>query len=151
MKITIALLAVIATALILDLSTSAQDSDGPRYLNLPGRGDALPFSHAVVAGNTAYIAGTLGVDPETGAAPESVEQEARLVMDGIKAKVELAGFTMDDVVQVQIFCPDLSLYAQFNEVYKTYFDEHFPARAFIGSGPLLRNCRFEINAIAVRG
>ena len=71
---------------------------------------------------------------QRGAAPESVEQEARLVMDGIKAKVELAGLTMDDVVQVQIFCPDLSLYEQFNEVYKTYFDEHFPARAFIGSG-----------------
>ncbi len=84
-------------------------------------------------------------------APESVEQEARLVMDGIKTKVELAGLTMDDIVQVQVFCPDLALYEQFNEVYKTYFDEHFPARAFIGSGPLLRNGRFEVNAIAVRG
>ena len=151
MKIAIAALPVIGTALLLDLSTSAQDSDGRRFLNLPGRGDALPFSHAVVAGNTVYIAGTIGTDPETGMAPESVEQEARLVMDGIKTKVELAGLTMDDIVQVQVFCPDLALYEQFNEVYKTYFDEHFPARAFIGSGPLLRNGRFEVNAIAVGG
>jgi len=151
MKIAIVALAVIGTALALDLSTAAQDTDARRFLNLPGRGDALPFSHAVVAGNTAYIAGTLGVDPETGLAPEDAAQEARLVMDGIKAKVELAGLTMDDVVQIQVFCPDLSLYDTFNEVYKTYFGEHFPARAFIGSGPLLRNARFEVNAICVRG
>ena len=63
MKIAIAALAVIGTALLFDLNTNAQDADGRRFLNLPGRGDALPFSHAVVAGNTVYIAGTLGVDP----------------------------------------------------------------------------------------
>lgn len=150
MKIVIAAFAVIATALALDLSTAAQDADGRRFLNLPGRGDALPFSHAVVAGDTVYIAGTLGVDAETGAAPENIEEEVRLVMEGIKAKAELAGVTMDDLVQIQVFCPDLSLYATFNEVYQTYFGDHFPARSFIGSGPLLRNCHFEVNAIAVR-
>ena len=151
MKIAIATLAVIGTALLLDLNTNAQDSDGKRFLNLPGRGDALPFSHAVVAGATVYLAGTLGVDPQTGKAPEDLEQEVRLAMEGIKAKAELAGVTMDDIVQIQIFCPDITLYEAFNEIYRTYFGEHFPARSFIGSGPLLRNCHFEINAIAVRG
>ena len=58
---------------------------------------------------------------------------------------------MDDLVSIQIFCPDLSLYERFNAVYRTYFDDHFPARAFIGSGPLLRGARFEINGIAARG
>ena len=150
MKILIAILAVLATALVLDLTTNAQEADGRRFLNLPGRGDALPYSHAVVAGDTVYIAGTLGLDPETGQAPDSIEREVRLVMDGIQAKAELAGVTMDDIVQIQVFCPDLSLYEPFNEVYKTYFGDHFPARAFIGSGPLLRGCHFEVNAIAVR-
>jgi 2-iminobutanoate/2-iminopropanoate deaminase len=42
--------------------------------------------------------------------------------------------TMDDIVFVQVFCPDVSLYGRFNDVYKTYFG----ARAFVGSGPLLR-------------
>ena len=151
MKIALAALAVIGTALLFDLNATAQDGDSRRFLNLPGRGDALPFSHAVVAGDTVYIAGTLGVDPVTGMAPADLEQEVRLAMEGIKAKAELAGVTMDDLVQIQVFCPDLSLYGTFNEIYKTYFDKHFPARAFIGSGPLLRNCHFEINAIAVRG
>lgn len=127
-----------------------QDSPAVRYLALEGRNDDLPYSNAVLAGDTLYVAGTIGVDPETGNAPEDVEQEVRLCLDGIRARLALADMTMDDVVQVQVFCPDLSLYDRFNAVYRTYFGEHFPARAFVGSGPLLRDGRFEVNAIAVR-
>ena len=61
-----------------------------------------------------------------------------------------AGATMDDLVAVRVFCPDLSLYEQFNEVYRSYFADGFPTRSFIGSGPLLRGSRFEINGIAVK-
>ena len=57
---------------------------------------------------------------------------------------------MDDLVSIQVFCPDLTLYEEFNAVYRTYFEKNFPARAFIGSGPLLRNARFEVTGIAVR-
>jgi enamine deaminase RidA (YjgF/YER057c/UK114 family) len=58
--------------------------------------------------------------------------------------------SMDDLVSVQVFCTDLSLYDAFNGVYRTYFRRGFPARAFIGSGPLLRGARFEINGVAAR-
>ena len=81
--------------------------------------------------------------------PENPE-EVRLLLDSFEAKLELVGMEMDDLVSVQIFCPELELYDEFNAVYRTYFDEAFPARAFIGSGPLLRNARFEINGVAVR-
>jgi len=57
---------------------------------------------------------------------------------------------MDDLVSVQVFCPDLSLYDKFNAVYRSYFTKDFPARAFIGSGPLLRGAHFEAQAIAVK-
>ena len=57
--------------------------------------------------------------------------------------------TMDDLVQVQVFCSDLSLYQDFNKLYASYFDGGAPARAFVGSGPLLFEARFEINGIAV--
>ena len=119
-------------------------------LNLSGRSDDLPYSHAVVAGETIYVAGTIGVDPDTGKPPADPMAEARLALDGMKAKLELAGASMDDLVSVQVFCPDLSLYESFNEVYRTYFEDGFPARAFIGSGPLLRGGRFEINGIAAK-
>ena len=130
---------------------AAPQGSAPRYLNVPGRSDDLPYSNLVVAGDTVYLAGAIGIDPETGAPPAAVEDEVRIVMDGMKARLEMVGMTMDDLVLVQVYCPDLTLYDQFNAVYRTYFDDHFPARAFIGSGPLLRGGRFEIVGTAVRG
>jgi len=97
MKIMIIALAVLGTALAFDLAAAGQDMDGPRFLNLPGRGDALPYSHAVVAGKTVYIAGTLGLDADTGLAPEDIDQEIRLLMEGIKAKAELAGVMAHEI------------------------------------------------------
>ena len=58
--------------------------------------------------------------------------------------------TMDDLVSVQVFCSDVSLYGTFNDVYKGYFTKGFPARAFLGSGPLLFGARFEVQGIAVK-
>ena len=58
--------------------------------------------------------------------------------------------TMDDLVSVQFFCSDVSHYVAFNEVYKTYFKKEYPARAFIGSGKLLFDARFEVQGIAVK-
>lgn len=121
-----------------------------RHIMLPNRKDTLPFSDGVLVGDTLYLAGKIGIDPETGKAPEDVEKEIRLLLDGIKTTLAAAEMTMDDLVSVQIFCPDLSLYEKFNEIYRTYFTKDFPARAFIGSGPLLRGGRFEAQGTAIR-
>jgi len=110
----------------------------------------LPFSDAVLVGNTLYMAGTIGLDPKTGQPPVSAEDEAKLVMDATRQTVEAAGFSMDDVVSIQIFCTDLKLYETFNNIYKTYFHDNFPARAFIGVNQLVRNGRFEVMGIAVK-
>ena len=124
---------------------------GPvRHIVLPSRKDALPYSDGVLVGNTLYLAGRIGIDPETGKPPAELEKEIRLLLDGIKTTLAAADLTMDDLVSVQVFCPDLSLYDKFNEIYRTYFIKDFPARAFIGSGPLLRGGRFEAQGIAVR-
>ena len=133
------------------LAAASESGSGERrHITLPDRKDTLPFSDAVMVGNTLYLAGKLGIDPATGKPPEDVEQEIRLVMDAMKKTLAAAGMTMDDLVSVQVFCPDLSLYEKFNEVYRTYFTKNFPARAFIGSGPLLRGARFEVQGIAAR-
>ncbi len=145
----IALGAVLAT-----LSTSmgsTRAATDHRYINVPGRSDKNPYSNAVLAGDTFYLAGSIGLDPKTGKPPESVEQEVRNVMDGMKQRLEMVGMTMDDVVWVQILCPDLSLYDKFNAVYRTYFKEdRLPARAFVGSGTLLAGGHFEVMATAVK-
>jgi 2-iminobutanoate/2-iminopropanoate deaminase len=136
--------------LLLAISSAADESDRKHIVGKSAAQFKLPFSDGVLVGNTLYVAGHIGLDPKTGKPPESAEQEAKLALDGVKETVEQAGMNIDDLVSVQVFCSDLSLYDTFNTVYRTYFHEPFPARAFLGSGPLLRGARFEVLGIAVK-
>jgi 2-iminobutanoate/2-iminopropanoate deaminase len=144
-------LRILVGVLLLVCSVAAGAADR-KYIVKPRAGDmkALPFSDGVLVGNILYIAGHIGLDSKTGMPPASAEDEARLVMDGIKQTVESAGLTMDDVVSFQIFCTDLKLYDTFNGVYKTYFHGDYPARAFVGASTLLRGGRYEVTGIAVK-
>jgi 2-iminobutanoate/2-iminopropanoate deaminase len=144
------ILTATALAVAFSIGVSAGKGDWVRRLNLPERTDDRPFSHLVVAGETIYVAGSIGLDAETGKIPEDPMDEARLMLDSVKRKLALADATMDDLVSVQVFCSDVSLYEEFNKVYASYFKKGAPARAFVGSGALLFGARFEINGIAVK-
>jgi len=119
------------------------------YINLP-RKASLPFSDAVQVGDTLYLSGRIGLDPVTGMAPASIDEELRLLFDGFESVLARANMNMDDLVWVQVFSPDVSLWEQFNTAYVKRFSNDLPARAFIGSGPLLKGGRFEMMGIAVR-
>ncbi|HET9742375.1 MAG TPA: RidA family protein [Terriglobales bacterium] len=121
-----------------------------RYINLPGRRENLPFSDAVLTDGTLYISGRIGFRPGTMEIPADPAEEARYLLDGIKSVVEAAGMTMNDLNYVQVFCPDVSLFDTFNKVYRQCFTGEMPARAFLGSGPLLFGARFEMIAVASR-
>ena len=121
-----------------------------RVINLPDKPVQAPFSNAVLAGDTLYMAGSIGLDPKTGKAPERIDDEIKYLFDNYKAVLGAAGMSMDDLVFVQVFSSDLSLYDKFNAAYKAQFSKEFPARAFIGAGSLLRGGHFEMQAIAVR-
>lgn len=120
-----------------------------RYINLPGRRSQLPFSDAVLVNDTLYLSGRIGLDPATGLPPTDINEEVRFLLDGFVAVLAQAQMTMDDLVYVQIYCPDVSLWEPFNNAYVKRFSKEFPARAFLGSGPLLFNARFEMQGIAV--
>ena len=135
--------------LALPLLAFAQSKPERRYVKPEGP-TPRPFSEAVVAGNTMYVAGHIGIDPKTGKPPASVDEEIRLLLDGFKATIKRGGMTMDDLVMVQVHCPDVSLYARFNSMYVKYFKADLPARAFLGSGPLLFGAHFEMLGIAVK-
>jgi 2-iminobutanoate/2-iminopropanoate deaminase len=109
-----------------------------------------PFSDAVLVGKTLYISGRLGLDPKTRKPPADPKEEAKLLLDGYKAVLEKANMSMDNLVSVTVYCPDLTLYATFNEVYRSYFNKDLPARAFIASGTLLFGAHFEMQGIAVK-
>ncbi|HSG65754.1 MAG TPA: Rid family hydrolase [Gammaproteobacteria bacterium] len=108
-----------------------------------------PYSGAVLVADTLYLAGALGID-ENLEVPDDPADEARNVMNAIKRTVEAAGMTMDDTVSIQVFCTDLNLYQAFNDVYRTFFTQEYPARAFIGVGTLLFDARFEVQGVAIR-
>ena len=140
--------------LAIGLATAAAADDHRterRTFSLP-QTEALgiPISDAVLVGDTLYLSGNGGIDLSTMEVPEDPKDEARLLMENVKATLALADMTLEDLVSVTIYCPDLSLYGQFNEVYRSYFDGDYPARAFVGSGKLLFGMRFEIQAIAVK-
>jgi 2-iminobutanoate/2-iminopropanoate deaminase len=121
-----------------------------RYIDLPGRKVPLPFSDAVLVGDTLYLSGRIGIDPVTGVAPEGVDHELRLLFNGFEAVLGEAGMSMDDLVWVQVFSPDVSLWERFNAAYLKRFSRELPARAFIGSGPLLKGGRFEMLGVAIK-
>lgn len=121
-----------------------------KAINLPGRSAGLPFSDAIEVGNTLYLSGRIGFKPGTLEVPEDAGEEARNLLDGVRQVLEHAGWTMNDLVQVVIYTPDVSLFDSFNRVYRSYFGNDLPTRAFLGSGPLLFGARFELVATAAR-
>ena len=133
-------------ALAFFFSASAQNKS---YIN-PSSVDSggAPFSGAVLVDETLYLSGMIGL--VEGEVPDTAEEEARSLMEQFKTTLEEAGMTMDDLVSITIYCSDVSHYDAFNSVYRTYFSGNFPARAFIGSGTLLFNARFEMQGIATK-
>lgn len=128
------------------VATSAQSSRryiNPRSASNPANATQPPFSGAVVVGDTAYLSGVLG-------SGDTAEAAATAGLTSLQNSLKAAGMTMDDLVTVQIFCPDVANYDAFNRVYRTFFKQEFPARAFLGSGPLLNGAKFEIQGIAVK-
>ena len=157
--------AVLATALVAGCAgpgqvvgsgtRGASDDAAVPHLTLPGATGTTPYSHVVVAGDHVHVAGTIGVEPETGRPPFAPADEVRLLLDGFRARLALAGCTMDDLVSVTVFCHDRDpsnpvLYDTFNRIYREYVSGPFPARAFVTSGPLLRGCRYEVTGVAYR-
>ena len=125
-------------------------AENRRFINLPNRPPGLPFSDAVLVRDTLYISGRIGIDPATGEAPESIEAELEFLFDGFQALLREADMSMDDLVWVQVYSPEVSLWQQFNAAYVKLFSREFPARAFLGSGKLLLKGRFEMLGIAVK-
>jgi 2-iminobutanoate/2-iminopropanoate deaminase len=146
---TIFRLGLASALLIASLGAGAGES-AHKYISTDPSLSQLPFSEAVQAGDTLYISGTIGTDPKTQQAASDPKTEATLAIDSFKKAIDAAGYKMDDLVSVTVYCTDLQLYGLFNDIYKGYFHGHFPARAFIGVKELVRGAHFEIMGTAVK-
>ena len=109
-----------------------------------------PYSQAVMANGTLYVSGQIPVVPATGAiVSDKVEDQARQVMENVKAVVEAAGFTLDNVVKTTVFIKNMDDFAVINGIYSEYFKENCPARACVEVARLPKDVLIEMEAIAV--
>jgi len=142
--------ATLATVLAIGWFAGASAQSGRKYIQpRDAKSTAAPFSGGVLIGDTFYLSGTLGLEGNQ-QVPASAETEATNVLNNIQKTLAEAGMTMDDLATVQVFCSDVSNYDAFNKVYRGFFKQEFPARAFLGSGKLLFGARFEVQGIAVK-
>ena len=110
-----------------------------------------PYSQAVLVGNILFVSGQLGIDPATGKLVDGgVQEQTRQALKNVQAIVEAATMTMKNVTQVQVFLANIADFAQVNEVYKTFFEPPYPARAAVQAAGLPKEARVEILAIAVK-
>lgn len=108
-----------------------------------------PYSQAVKTGNLVFISGQIPLNPATGELEmQSIEAETHCVMKNLQAVLTQAGSSFDKVVKTTIFLSDMSLFAQVNEVYGSYFSGQFPARETVAVKGLPKAVNVEISMIA---
>lgn len=114
-------------------------------------GSNLPFSEAVRAGDMLYLAGMLGTDASGKLAAGGIKAEAKQTMDNISSNLKRHGSSLDRLVQCTVALADMADWPAFNEVYRGYFKDHFPARMAFGAGALALGARVEVQCNAYVG
>jgi reactive intermediate/imine deaminase len=107
------------------------------------------YSQAIRTGDTVYLSGQIGLDPETMQMAEGIEAQAHRVFQNLKAVVEAAGGRLDDMVKLTVYLTDLVHFPRINEIMAGYFSRPYPARAAVGVAGLPRNAMVEIEAVMV--
>ena len=110
-----------------------------------------PYSQAIEANGMVFLSGQLPVDPATGEfAPGGVAEQTKQCFENIKSVLEAAGLTTANIVKTTVFLADMSLFAEMNGVYATYFEGDFPARSAFAVKALPKGALVEIESIAVK-
>ena len=146
------LLTTAALAVLMPAGTALAQDGAKKVISTPNAPEAIgPYSQAIRAGKTVYLAGQIAIDPKTKQlmAGGSIEEQTRLVLQNLQAVLEADGLTMDNVVSTTVFLKDLNEFAKMNEVYATFFKTAPPARATVEVARLPRDVKVEIAAIAV--
>lgn len=109
-----------------------------------------PYSQAIVNGNLVFTSGQIYLTSEGKLLEGTIEEQTHQVMKNLKAVLETAGVTFNDVVKTTIYVTDMSVYVKVNEVYGSYFVEPFPARETVCVKSLPLKANIEISMIAIK-
>ena len=107
-----------------------------------------PYSQAVQVGDFIFTSGQLGLDPATGEFGSGVQEQARLALSNVKAILEAAGSSLDQVVKTTVFLKDMNDFAAVNEIYGSFFAQPYPARSAVEVARLPKDGLVEIETIA---
>ncbi len=122
------------------------------YVNTEAAPKAVgPYSQAtLVNGNTLYISGQVGIDPETNELIDTeIEAQTEQVVKNISAILTAANFSFEDIVQTNCFLAYMGDFKKFNKIYETYFISK-PARTCVSVSDMPKGALLEISAIAVK-
>ncbi len=109
-----------------------------------------PYSQGIKAGKFLFVSGQLAIDPKQNKLIHSdIKEQTVRVLENIKAILEIAHFSLADVVQTNVYLSTLTLFKDFNDIYSKYFVENFPARATV-EAVLMPGALVEISAIAFK-
>ncbi|MGA1203550.1 MAG: RidA family protein [Planctomycetota bacterium] len=108
-----------------------------------------PYSQAIVAGGQVFCSGQVGLDPESGQIPETVEEQTRQALMNLKAVLRAAGCSLDDVVRAGVFLTDMADFPRMNAVYEQFFRSPAPARSTVAVSGLPLGVKVEVDAIAL--
>ncbi|MEM8815987.1 MAG: RidA family protein [Pseudomonadota bacterium] len=134
-----------------DATTGELENDGIRFVATDAlKSSGLPLSNLVEADGWLFLSGSLGFAPGEGLVPGGIEPETRQTMQNIEALLSDQGLGMDSIVKCTVMLADMAEWPAFNEVYKEFFDENFPARSAFGASGLAANARVEVECIARR-
>jgi 2-iminobutanoate/2-iminopropanoate deaminase len=108
-----------------------------------------PYSQAIRVGNLVYTSGQIPIDAATGVFAEGgIKEQTRQSLLNLKAILEEAGLTMNDVVKTTVFMADMNDFADMNAVYAEFFAEPYPARSAVAVRTLPKGALVEIEAVA---
>lgn len=110
-----------------------------------------PYNQAVLKGNTLYTSGQIAINPASGElVTADIEAETEQVMQNMKAVLEAAGMTFENVVKATIFITNMNDFGKINTIYGSYFnEENAPARETVQVAALPKNVNVEISMIAI--
>ena len=99
-------------------------------------------------GNLIFLAGQVAIDPNTGEIPNNFADQCRLILDSIKIILKSAGTSMENILKTTVFLRDRAYHSEFDEIYKGYFQNGFPARSTITAELMHKDFLVEIEAVA---
>lgn len=109
-----------------------------------------PYSQAIEVNGMIYTSGVIGVDPKTGIAGETIEEQTTRVFENLKGLLEDAGSSLDQAIKTTVFIKNMDDFGKVNEIYASYFHGTFPARSCVEVARLPKDLLIEVEVIALK-